>query len=206
MRFQQTSSRTIDCESAASPANRRPEAGFTLAEVVIAIALSVILFFAIVNGYVFAGLREEWSGYSMAAQTLSYQVVEQSRSAVWDPAWTDFTNVNGKVEINGLSNAVNVVGWSLSGSTLKVTMTNLLDVPWKGTNYVVATNYVTVTTVNETGVAANPVTLQMIRVDTVWPFTGWGNRAIRYYTNTSATYIAPDNRSPQSMGINTTNF
>jgi hypothetical protein len=206
MRLYRTSSLTVDSEPVATRAEHGSEAGMTLAEVVISIALSVILFMAIVNGYVLAGLREEWSGYSLAAQTLSYQMLEQSRSAVWDPTWTGFTNVNGRVDINGLSNAVNAVSWSLSGNTFTVALTNLLDVPWKGTNYVIATNYVTVTTVNETGVTANPVTLQMIRVDTVWPFLGWGNRMRRYYTNTSVTYVAPDNRSPQSMGINTTNF
>ncbi len=41
----------------------------------------------------------------------------------------------------------------------------------------------------------------MIRVDTVWPFTDWGKFSLKYYTNSIATYIAPDNRDPSTLGV-----
>jgi hypothetical protein len=44
--------------------------------------------------------------------------------------------------------------------------------------------------------------LQSVRVDTVWPFNGWNNFSVQYYSNTSCTYLAPDNRDPTTLGIN----
>jgi len=46
-----------------------------------------------------------------------------------------------------------------------------------------------------------PVQLQVVRVDTVWPFTGWGNHTLCYYTNSICTFLAPDNRDPSTLGV-----
>lgn len=73
------------------------------------------------------------------------------------------------------------------------TWTNL-DLPTSGGNFVRATNRVSVQTIlyNTGSGTISSVKLQMVRVDTVWPFT-WGGTT-RLYTNTICTYVAPDNR------------
>src|SRR6188508_1429100 len=61
---------------------------FTLAEVVIALAILAILIQGIVFGYISSARRAEWSAHSLAAQSLACQGVEQARAAKWDPqAW-----------------------------------------------------------------------------------------------------------------------
>jgi hypothetical protein len=75
--------------------------------------------------------------------------------------------------------------------------TNILDVPWKGTNYVIATNWVNVRLVK---LAYNSsIVVQAVKVDTVWPFNQWKNFTVNYYTNTICTIIAPDNRDPSTL-------
>jgi prepilin-type N-terminal cleavage/methylation domain-containing protein len=159
----------------------RRYAGFTLVEVVMAIAIVALVFGGIISAYIQSGLRLEWTGYSLAAQSLAIQTIEQARSAVWDPA--QVPPVNQVLQLNltvTSSNATTFAGYS----------TSILDVPYESTNYIVATNYVTVTMVP----SAAGVQEQVLEVDTVWPF------AIRaqnlYFTNTVSTIMAPDNRSP----------
>ena len=73
--------------------------------------------------------------------------------------------------------------------------TNVLDLPISGTNIVVATNFVTVKTLNVAGLTN--VQVQMVTVDTVWPFlTGSGRRL---FTNRTASYFGPDNRDASSL-------
>lgn len=178
--------------------SRRGEAAFvmSLTEVVFAFLIVAIMFGIIVNGYVTAAKRSQWTGYSLAAQSLSVQTIEQLRSAVWDPGQPtkqiDATNMSllGKVLTPNSPAWTNFTGYA----------TNILDVPWKGTNYILATNYVTV---QITKLPYNPnITVQNVRVDTVWPFTAWKGYTLKYYTNTICTIIAPDNRDPSTLPIN----
>jgi hypothetical protein len=69
--------------------------------------------------------------------------------------------------------------------------TNILDLPISGTNAVWVTNFVTVSLIkfNPTNVAVH-----MVQVDTVWPFHRF--KGTRFFTNTAATYVAQDDRSP----------
>jgi prepilin-type N-terminal cleavage/methylation domain-containing protein len=141
--------------------------GFTLAEVVIALAISVMVFSGIIAGYVQSSRRAEWTGYSLAAQALSIQQLEQARAAKWDvlsvPAVDEITNLP-------------LVNWSI------------LDLPVSGSNVVYATNFISIKTVS---VATNPPeAVRMVKVSTVWPFRK--GRATTYYTNTLANYYAPD--------------
>lgn len=165
----------------------------SLWEVTIAFVIVAIMFGVIINGYVVAAKRSQWTGYSLAAQSLGLQTVEQLRSAVWDPGQPgkqiDATNMNLLNKTFTPSGA----GWTnFTGYT-----TNILDVPWKGTNYIVATNYVMM---RVTKLAYNPnITVQIVRVDTVWPFTAWKNFTLQYYTNTICTLLAPDNRDPSTL-------
>ena len=123
--------------------------GFSLAEVVITIAILALVVQGTVIGYVFSAQRAEWSAYSMAAQSLAMQSVEQARAAKWDPqAWP----VSDELGTTSFAQVV------------------VLDVPVVGTP-VYATNYVRVSTVS-----VNPP-LRELRTDCVWrlvkrgPFT-----------------------------------
>lgn len=148
---------------------------FTLAEVTISIAIAGLVFGAILTGYVQSAKQAEASGYSLAAQAYGIQQLEQARSAVWD--------VSSITNINQLTN-LSMIGWAnLSGVWRGYTWTNI-DIPYSGSNFIRATNFVTVSTVS---VSASPsVTIQSVQVDTVWKY----NR--RNFTNTMVNYYAPD--------------
>jgi prepilin-type N-terminal cleavage/methylation domain-containing protein len=154
-------------------------AGFTLVEVLISAAIVALIFGAVINSYVQAGRRIEWTGYSLAAQSLAVQIVEQAKAANWDPA----------LSVNNLTN-LNLQGATYTNSTLTYAghTTGILDVPYSDTNSVVATSYVTVQMINVGG--HTNVQTQFIRVDTVWPFPARGTNV--FFTNTLCTMVAPD--------------
>ncbi len=159
--------------------------GFTLAEVCIALAIVVMIFTGIIVAYTQATYRAEWTGYSLAAESLATRQVEQARSARWDPA-TQSGQPNEIYSIPLLNSNLS------SGVLTGYTWTNL-DLPSSGTNVVIGTNYVTIKPVTGTGNASNI----MVRVDTVWKFR-W-RTTTRLYTNTIATYLAPDNKQPEDL-------
>ena len=70
-------------------------------------------------------------------------------------------------------------------SQLPAVTSVLLDLPVSGTNYVYATNYITLCLIQ-----SSPYSNYLVRVDTVWPFR-WKNQTT-YFTNTIACYYAPD--------------
>jgi hypothetical protein len=168
--------------------HRRSEAGFilSLAEVLLSVVIVAIVFGTIINGYLAGAKRTEWTGCSLAAQSLGLQFLEQSRAAVWDAS----INKNEVTNLTLLSKS-----YDPSTKTWTGYMTNIMDIPWKGTNYVMATNYVTIQQIYQNNTTNVPVQMMVVRVDTVWPFTGWGNFTLRYYTNSICTFLAPDNRS-----------
>lgn len=160
---------------------KRRSAAFTLAEVVMAMAVAAMIFAGVISASVQLTKRAEWTGQSLAAQALAIQQLEQARSAVWD-------NTLFKNEMTNL----NLLGWTYNTSTRvgKGYSYSLLDLPISGTNYIRATNYVTITELtNVTGLSA--VKLQMVQVDTVWRFHAFGGP--RLHTNSVVTYYAPDN-------------
>ena len=178
----------------AAQKRRRQAGGFILTfwEVLISVVIVALVFGVIINGYMVTAVREEWSGYSLAAQSLGIQTIEQARSAAWDIA-------TGKNEITNM--ALLSATWNAGTSTYSGYATNVLDVPYKGNNVVMATNFISIQTIYENGVSNVPVQLQVVKVDTVWPFTGWGNHNLSYYTNSICTFIAPDNRDPSTLGV-----
>src|SRR5204862_2734871 len=135
--------------------SRRSVSAFTLAEVVVCIAIMALLFGGIITGYMQGAYRAEWTGYNLAAQALAMQQIEQAKSAKWDKDVNEFTNLLTQT-------------WAI------------LDLPRTGTNKVYATNYVTVTT-NQISITPD-VFVQMVKVDTVWPYIRKGQ--VLYYTNT----------------------
>ena len=157
----------IELLSSATAATRKQEGarsqmGFTLAEVVVAMAITVMALAGIILGYIMAARQAEWSAYSLAAQSLATQRLEQTRAAKWDP------RASPAVDEVVLTNFPTVP-------------TNILDMPVSGTNVAYATNFTLIT-----NVASGGYPLKMIRVDCVWSFRQ------RMYSNTMATYRAPD--------------
>lgn len=144
--------------------SRRYHAGLTLVEVVVSVSIAAVAFSGVLLGYVQTGDQAEWSSYSLAAQSLAVQGIEQARGAKWDPAaWPP-------VDEMGLTN---------------ITSVDILDVPVAG-KPLYATTYLSVTEVT-----ANPPVRQM-RADCVWSMPGRkaGNRGP--FTNTVVTLRACD--------------
>lgn len=165
----------------------RKKGAFTLMEVVMSTAIVALVFAGIINAYIQTGLRLEWTGYSLAAQSLALETIEQARSTLWDP--TQFPPVNEITNLNlmGTAGSINANGATWTGYS-----TNTLDIPVPngGTN-VLATNYVSV---QMSYVSPYPnVQMEIVTVQTVWPFIRYGNNV--YFTNTMATIITPDNRN-----------
>jgi len=123
--------------SPASPA-------FTLAEVVISIAIAGVICGGIVYGYLGSAQNAEWSCYSLAAESLAMQRIEQARATKWDPR--GYPPVDELIPAN-----------------FPVSI-EVLDIPTSGTNWVYATNVTTITTLS-----MNPP-LKMIRVSCSWAF------------------------------------
>lgn len=99
---------------------------------------------AMINGYIMAAKRAEWSAYSFAAQSLALQRAEQCRAAKWDPK--AYPPADELVDANFPARV------------------ETLDIPISGTNIVYATNYTRIRTIS-----TNPQ-LKSIRVDCVWMF------------------------------------
>ncbi|MFO1487146.1 MAG: type II secretion system protein [Verrucomicrobiota bacterium] len=163
------------------PAGRRKTVhAFTLVEVVMALGIIGLVFGSIIIAYTQASKRAQWSGYQLAAQALAIQQVEQIRSARWDV----YTGIN---EITNLQ----LNSFSLSGTTMTGYSWTNLDIPYSGTNYVRATNWVKVSLVYANGTSNPPVQMRMTEINTAWPFR-WGGTT-KMFTNTIVTYCSPDN-------------
>lgn len=160
----------------AKTAESKRIAGFTLIEVVVSIAVAGVIFAAIIMAYVQAANFAEWSGYTLAAQSLGIQQLEQAKGAKWDtqvvPPLDEITNFN------------HLTAWTYANGAWSGYTNYVLDIPISGTNVVRATNYVWL---SEKTISDNPpVVIKMLRVQTVWSFRG------QPQTNTIATYLAPD--------------
>ena len=160
-------------------------------EVLFALFIVVLVFGAIINGYLVSSIRGQWTGYSLAAQSLGLQTLERVRSATWDIA-------TGNNQVTNLT--LYGRSWDSGTQTLTGYTTNILGVPYKSSSPILATNNVTIQTLYENNNSGLPVQIMLIRVDTIWPFTDWGKFNVNYYTNTVLTYQAPDNRDPTTLG------
>ena len=125
-------------------------------EVLIAMVVLGIAIIGLVSGFVQANRAAEWSAYSLAAQSLAMQPIEQSRAAKWDPyAYPPVDEV----------------------TNIRTLTTNILDIPISGTNIVYATNRTTVRTISTTP------PLKEISVQCTWRFCNEGvftNRIVVY--------------------------
>lgn len=170
---------------------------FSLIELCLAVFIMAIVFTGIIQGNMQAARRAEWSGYSLAAGALANQQIEQCRSAIWDNgAWPP---VNQLATLNLLNWTTNTPPANGSSYTVGSGYSWAdLDLPRMGTNRVRATNWVTIRMVNLNNSTNPPVRVQMIQVETAWPFNQFSS-STRYFTNRLVTYIAPDDRSPGSF-------
>jgi hypothetical protein len=116
-----------------------------------------IMVTGVVSGFVQSHRMSEWSAYSLAAQSLAMQPLEQARAAKWDPT---------------RSPAQDELVTANFPPSLQV-----LDVPLSGTNVIYATN-----TVSIRMVSTDPP-LREILVECTWRFFNRGvftNTALTY--------------------------
>jgi type II secretory pathway pseudopilin PulG len=165
---------------------RQTAKAFTLVEVLVALAVVMLLFSGVITTYITSARQAEYAGYSLAAQAVGIHQIEQARSAVWDYS----------ISKNELTN-LNLLSWSYNTSTKTGTgyTTNVLDLPISSTNAVMVTNFVTVKMIGLTGLTN--VQVQLVTVDTVWPFPT--KTGMRLFTNRTAAYYGPDNRDATSL-------
>ncbi len=123
------------------------QSGFTLAETLVSIMIMGLVFAGTLMTYTRAEQRAEWSGYSLAAQSLCAKTMEQFHAVLWD---TQVIPTN-----NGTLN-------------IPLTSTAILDIPVAGTNVVWATNTATITSFS----AAGPSYFEMIAINTTWAWRG----------------------------------
>jgi hypothetical protein len=144
---------------------KKRECGYTLAEVLVSTAVSCLVFGGIVSGYVKITDHAEWSAYSLAAQSLASQAVEQVRAAKWDPnAWPP-------VDELGLT---------------EFAKAEEVNVPLSPGQSVWATNYVSVS------VASLAPPLRELRADCVWVLPSRGSTTRGPFTNSVITLRCPD--------------
>jgi len=131
---------------------------------VVAIAIIGLVFASVLTSYVSATDRSEWSAYSLAAQSLASQGIEQVRSAQWVPQnWPVIDDLAG-------TNLVQVEQLDVAASK----------------QIVFATNYITVTTIS----LSPPI--RELRADCVWMLASRRPANRGPFTNTAVTLRAPD--------------
>ena len=121
---------------------------FTLIEVAVALAVSVLVMAGMFQGYTMASRRAQFSAFQLAANSMAIQQMESIVAATWVISGTSVTNI--------------------FSPSLTNTQVNALCLPSSGTNLVYATNYATVQQIS-----TNPPYV-MVQVSCVWNFMGMG--------------------------------
>jgi type II secretory pathway pseudopilin PulG len=121
---------------------------FTLIEIAVALAVSVLVMAGMFQGYTMASRRAQFSSFQLAAQAMAMQQMESIVAANWVISGTSVTNIFSP---------------SLSAAQI-----NALCLPSSGTNLVYGTNYATVTQIS-----TYPPYV-MVEVRCVWSFMGMG--------------------------------
>ena len=121
---------------------------FTLIEVAVALAISVLIMAGMFKGYTLASRRAQFSSYQLAANAMAMQQMESIVAATWTQSGTSKTNI--------------------FSSSLTNSQVAALCLPNSATNLVYATNFATVTQIS-----TNPPYL-MVQVSCIWSFMGMG--------------------------------
>ena len=147
---------------------RKRGAAFTLAEVVVSVAILASVMTGLIYGYIQINYRAQLASISLAAQSLAAQSVEQARAAKWDVHSQNPGTGPGASDELPPTNYMQI-------------FTNSLLVPATGKGMTV-TNYVSVSA------AYNNPPVREIRADCAWraPFSG------KWFTNTMVTYRISD--------------
>ena len=127
---------------------RKGLAAFTLIEVSVALAITVLVMTGMFKGYQIASRRAQYASFSLAASAMAMQRLENIVAAQWVVSGATVTNI--------------------FNPTLTNTQVSPLCVPTTTTNFMYGTNYVTLRQVS-----TNPPYL-LVRVDCVWNFMGMG--------------------------------
>jgi prepilin-type N-terminal cleavage/methylation domain-containing protein len=122
--------------------------GFTLVEIAVALAISVLLMAGMFKGYTMASRRAQFSSFQLAANAMAMQQMESIVAATWVISGTSVTNI--------------------FSPKLTSTQVNALCVPSSGTNLVYGTNYATVRQLS-----TYPPYV-MVQVSCVWNFMDMG--------------------------------
>ena len=137
-------------------------AGFTMVEMIIAMAIAGITVAGVASGFVQVFMQGQSSAYSLAAHSQALRGLEQARAAKWDPSAFPVKD-------------------ELGSNTNWPPQVDILDLPMSGNNITYATNRVFITTIS------TKPPLRQIKVQCTWSFM---NR--RVFTNSIVTYRAPD--------------
>jgi type II secretory pathway pseudopilin PulG len=135
------------------------KAAFTLAEVVVSLAIASTVIVGIVTGYINCVYRADWLACSVAAQSLATQRMEQVRAARWD------TLANPPLD-------------EVTTNQFPVTV-QPLDLPRLKDKVINATNRTLIT------VIATDPPVRLIQVECTWRYPGRGistNRVSTYRT------------------------
>jgi type II secretory pathway pseudopilin PulG len=143
----------------------KPPMAFTLVECLISIAIIGMSIGGVIYGYTFACRQAEWTAYSLAAQSMAIQRMEQTRAATWDPRGS------GKDDVISANFPVTNI---------------IMDLPQTGTNIPYCTNITTITRIT-----TNNIDMKLVKVEAIW-FFRWSNKRTSMHTNTIMTYRAPD--------------
>ena len=152
---------------------RHMSAGFTLAEILVAVLIFSMVSSGIIYGYIQANRMAEFSAMSLAAQSYASQGAEQVRAADWRPR--DWPQTNGFSTMDELK------------APYSVTNVYILDVPVKGSPATNDFGFFVTNIVTISDAITNPP-LRQIRSDAVWTFY----MTKKVYTNTIVILRAPD--------------
>jgi Tfp pilus assembly protein PilV len=120
----------------------RSGAGYTIAEVLIALVIVSISLSGIMGVYIQAAIHSEWSALSLSAQQMALSGLEQCRVAKYDPMGSPPTD--------------------LLVSTNFPMRVDILDTSSSSAAVTFGTNYTTITSIS-----TNPV-IKYVQVDCVW--------------------------------------
>jgi type II secretory pathway pseudopilin PulG len=125
-------------------ATEQARGGFTLVEAIVSTLIAGVVTAGLISTFMQAHWASEWSSYSLAAQSLAMQPIEQARGAKWDPYSSPVAD-------------------QLVASNFPVRI-EPLDIPISKTNVVYATNRTTIRTIR-----VSPP-LKQITVECTWRF------------------------------------
>ena len=143
---------------------RAQELGMTLAEVVVALAISSLTVLSLVGGYISSTVAAEKARLSLAANTRAQERLEDTHAAIW-----------------------NISGWPVVDQLVATNFPAkvvVIDLSGQGAGITYGTNY---TTISQVSVAPQ---LRRIRVDCIWQFQSALFSTV--FTNTVETLRGPD--------------